>query len=84
MKQWPDEPPQLRHCFHTLNHTKTDRSENEVPLEDTSMALHNVGADHSGDIGGGTCQSDRCYPMMPLPGCETLTCKTKKKVSFSE
>ena len=84
MKQWPNEPPQLRHCFHTLNHTKTDRSEDEVPSEDASQVLRNVGADHSGDIGRGTCQLDRCYPMTPMPGCETLTGKTKKKVSFSD
>ena len=48
MKQWPDEPPQVRHCFHTLNHTKTDGSEDEFPKENASTILQDVGADHFG------------------------------------
>ena len=84
MKQWPNEPPQVRHCFHTLNHTKTDRSEKEFPKENASTVLQDVGADHLGDIGRGTCRYDRCYPMKPMPRCETLTGKIEKKVTFSK
>ena len=73
-KQWPNELPQIKHCFLSQNQAETDRSEKK-DLDSTNNAVGESIAEgnHSGtQVGRGTCPCDRCYPVKPTPVCEPM------------
>ena len=64
-----------------------DRSEivddkHQVKSEEPSLTLPMVGAEHSDNVGRGTCPRDHCYPMKLTSGCDTSAGKSVKSVSF--
>ena len=69
MKQWPHDPPQLRHCFFLCqqDQAETDRSEtfSSAITKTISRATPIQGSSHCTD-GEGTCLKDHCHtdPLM--------------------
>eukprot|EP00435_Cladocopium_sp_Y103_P008328 s555_g2.t1 len=77
---WPNETPNLKHCFHAQRRAETDRSET------ISIATAEQPAGkwpQSGSLDVRTCPSDRCYLKSIEPGCDHRPTGEQKQVSFA-
>ena len=77
---WPDEPPNLKHCFYVQNQAETDRSET---IFSTTPKQPAGKLPQSGSTDVGTSPSDRCCSKSIEPGCDHRPTGEKKQVSFA-